>query len=153
MRLVPAVPNLSPRVVQAEKITIDGLVVKRHTHVGVSLSSYNRNRSIFERENEFVPERWMSTNGERLRLDLFKSFGDGPHRCVGMNLALLELTLVLARAFFRYDVSLASGWAVEEGIEAAGTGSPVFAFDAWAVASGRAGQIDSNCFIRRDQSD
>ncbi|KAJ5751534.1 cytochrome P450 monooxygenase [Penicillium nucicola] len=153
MRLVPAVSNLSPRVVHAEMTTIDGYFVRKNTHVGVSLSSYNRNRAIFERQDEFLPERWISADGERLKLDLFKSFGDGRRRCAGMNLALLELALVVARALFRYNVSLPSVCHLSGDLGGTGKGSHAFAFDAWIVASGRVGQIKSDCFVQRDQRD
>lgn len=149
MRLVPAVPNLSPRVVRAKMAEIDGCIVHKNTNVGVSLSSYNRNQAIFEKENEFQPERWLSLDGKQLSLEFFRSFGEGPRRCVGMNLALLELELVIARALFRYDLSSPPRGRSSESLRTADQGKHEFAFDAWAVASGRAGQVSPGSFMEK----
>ncbi|CAG8096391.1 unnamed protein product [Penicillium olsonii] len=151
MRLVPAVPNLSPRIVLAETAEIDGRVVPKNTNVGVSLSSYNQSPASFDRANEFRPERWISADGKQLNLKLFRSFGEGPRRCVGMHLALLELELVIARAVFRYDVLVPPEGLSNQKTQRAERAHHEFAFDAWAVASGRAGQISSDCFVKKDQ--
>ena len=149
MRLVPAVPNLSPRVVRSHELVIDGWHVPKETHVGVSLYSLNHDPKVFEGVEGFLPERWLSTDKQRLNLELFKSFGVGPRRCVGMNLALLELTLVVARTFFRYDVTSPPERVLPNGQNASAEEHRQFAFDAWAVASARSGQARTRCFLER----
>lgn len=155
MRLVPAVPNLSPQTVRSHELVVDGCHVPKETHVGVSLYSLNHDPKVFEAGEDFLPERWLSADKQKLNLEPFKSFGVGPRRCVGMNLALLELTLVVARTFFRYDVT-SSPWRVSHNGQNESTEEAEeaeehrqFAFDAWAVASARSGQVRTRCFLER----
>ncbi|KAJ5117730.1 hypothetical protein N7448_011362 [Penicillium atrosanguineum] len=149
MRLVPAVPNLSPRVVRSHELVIDGCHVPQKTHVGVSLYSLNRDPKVFEEAEDYLPERWLSTDGQRLNLELFKSFGVGPRACVGMNLALLELTLVVARTLFRYDVTSPPERVSPNGRSESEEDYCQFTFDAWAVAGARRSQVNTSCFVER----
>src|SRR4051794_3394673 len=65
----------------------------------------------FERPNEFIPERFMSsTHSKDFANDnraAFQPFGLGRHNCIGQALAYAEMRLILARLFFTFDVELA----------------------------------------------
>lgn len=47
----------------------------------------------------FRPQRWDPPGPERQRrgADQFLSFAAGPHRCVGVELVMTQLTVMLAR--------------------------------------------------------
>lgn len=46
----------------------------------------HRNASVFEDPNEFVPERWLGTDGRNLDRWLV-SFSRGPRSCLGLKYA------------------------------------------------------------------
>lgn len=51
----------------------------------------HRNASVFEDPNEFVPQRWLGTDGRSLDKWLV-SFSRGPRSCLGLKYAyVLEL--------------------------------------------------------------
>lgn len=107
MRLVPAVPNLSPRVVKAGGMEIGGKYIPPGTYVGTSLYTLMRNSRHFEDPDDFIPERWMSAcQSKILNLEAFEPFGIGPRSCIGRNLAELELKLTLARTLYNYDLKI-----------------------------------------------
>lgn len=134
MRLVPAVPNLSPRLVKAGGLTIGGLYIPPGTHVGTSLYTLMRNPRHFERPNNFMPGRWLSPCQSRLlNLEAFEPFGIGPRSCIGRNLAELELKMTLARTLYNYDLHLPSETSEEKLTD--------FKFHGWAVASASKNQI------------
>ncbi|KAJ6116161.1 hypothetical protein N7523_005572 [Penicillium sp. IBT 18751x] len=134
MRLVPAVTNLSPRLVRSGGMILAGTYVPHGTHVGGSLYTALRNKSHFEDPDAFDPERWIP-EGESKPTKLKDwpgsiPFGTGLHSCVGKSLAKLQLELTVARTVFKYDLTLL-GEACEDA---------VFPFNAWAVAKGKTAQ-------------
>jgi cytochrome P450 len=81
-----------------EDIEMAGATIKRGDLVVISESAANRDPSVFERPEEFDP-----TRSEKNHL----AFGHGPHKCLGMSLAKLELKTVLLSLFRRFpDVRL-----------------------------------------------
>ncbi|CEJ62899.1 hypothetical protein PMG11_11384 [Penicillium brasilianum] len=139
MRLVPAVPNLSPRVVNSGGLTIRGRYIPPGTIVGTSLYTLMRNSNYFDRADEFLPERWLSRGcrSQLLKLEGFEPFGTGLRSCVGMKLAELELKMTIARTLFKCDLRLCP--------ETARYDAPAgFSFKGWAVASGEKNQIGNS---------
>ncbi|KAL2823230.1 cytochrome P450 [Aspergillus cavernicola] len=122
MRLAPAVPNGSPRTVLDPGLTVNGEPLPPGTTVSTSLFALHRNESYFPVAEEFIPERWMSgpesgrggvstdesdsssCDSSNNRSKAFYPFGLGPRSCIGARLAWLELTLLLARTLYLFDV-------------------------------------------------
>jgi cytochrome P450 len=57
----------------------------------------------------FRPERWDPTNGQKIPQGAYFPFGLGPHMCIGMSFAQLETKLLLATILQRYTPHLAPG--------------------------------------------
>ncbi|KAJ5081335.1 hypothetical protein NUU61_009599 [Penicillium alfredii] len=140
MRLVPAVPNLSPRRVQAGGITVGGEYIPEGVNIGTSLYTLMRNEHYFQKPNEFWPERWFvdpeaGVTPESLALaqKVFCPFGMGPRSCVGWKLAWLELNVTLARTLFLYDMRLPLG---TDSFNKSTAARSDYDFQAWAIASG-----------------
>ncbi|KAE9195151.1 hypothetical protein PF002_g23408 [Phytophthora fragariae] len=55
---------------------------------------------------EYRPERWIGEDGHVLKVSPFKffSFLAGPHQCLGMRFALLEMQTVMAVLLSRFDI-------------------------------------------------
>lgn len=143
MRLVPAVPNLSPRLVKASGLVIGGKYVPPGTQVGTSLYTLMRSSRHFGCPNNFIPERWLSAcQSKLLNLEAFEPFGIGPRSCIGRNLAELEVKMTLARTLYNYDLQILPGKVVDERL-------PDFRFQAWAVASGSKNQLGSVYLVKK----
>jgi cytochrome P450 len=60
---------------------------------------------LFPEPRSFRPHRWL--NKDRTRLEKYlTSFGKGTRSCLGMNLARVEIFLVLACMFRVFDLEL-----------------------------------------------
>ena len=76
------------------------------------MTSYlqHRDLTLVPEPDAFRPERWLHGNGGGARKHPLAKyvvpFGKGPRQCLGMNLAMAELNLVLAHIFRRVDMEL-----------------------------------------------
>lgn len=82
-----------------EDIEIGGVTIRKGDLVIISDAAANRDPKMFDRPEEFDPTR------EDVR---HLSFGHGPHKCLGMTLARMELKSVFLSLFRRFpDARLA----------------------------------------------
>ena len=60
----------------------------------------------------FIPERWLDENDSRYKTNTtaFLPFSAGAASCVGKNLALLELRMVVAALVQKFDIKFAEGY-------------------------------------------
>lgn len=63
----------------------------------------HNNPALFPAPHAFQPERWLANPGLQTYL---VAFSRGPRSCLGINLAWLELRLVLAHTVRRFDLAL-----------------------------------------------
>lgn len=73
---------------------IDGVAIRRGDAVMLSYLSANRDETVFDQ-----PDRFDITRTPNRQL----SFGLGPHSCLGLNLARMEMRLLLAEMVQRLD--------------------------------------------------
>ena len=75
------------------------------TAISMSTIVMHSQPEIFPKPDAFIPERWLEGNdgGNKADRKLLLTFGKGPRMCLGQNLALAEITTVLAR---RFDLEL-----------------------------------------------
>jgi len=112
MRLYPPVPNLLARRA-AKADVVAGVRIPRGAMVAVTPWILHRHRGLWDDPERFDPERFLGeTAGARPRL-AYIPFGAGPRTCIGAQLALTEIMLVLARVAQRYRPRLAPGQTVE----------------------------------------
>ncbi|KAI1822543.1 vera protein [Xylaria intraflava] len=81
-----------------------------------------RNPSYWPRPDEFIPERWTVSDGDPLHPvnnNAWAPFSIGPRNCIGMELALIELRIVLALTARRFDIEEAwDEWDAQRGSKA-----------------------------------
>ena len=83
----------------AEDTEVGGCPVKKEDWLLLSFPSYNRDPEAFEQADEFVIDRARNRHS---------AFGLGIHRCLGSNLARLELTVAIEEWMERFpDFELA----------------------------------------------
>lgn len=109
LRLSPPVALSLPRVCPGA--VIDGHAVPQGTTVGVENFEMQRDSRYWEEPDEFRPERWAvgGEAEERFGADergAFQPFSTGPRACLGVNLAYLEMRVVLAKVVHAYDLEL-----------------------------------------------
>ncbi|KAJ6089055.1 hypothetical protein N7499_003902 [Penicillium canescens] len=65
-----------------------------------------RAEEFWPRATEFLPERWLAKEGERLhvRKNAWRPFEQGPRNCIGQELAQIELRAILALTAREMDI-------------------------------------------------
>jgi cytochrome P450 len=128
LRLCPTSPSDLDREVISD-MEIDGCFVRTGTHVGCSPWTISRNEDFYPDANVFRPERFIfdeqagvTTEDVARAQDSHFPFSLGPFNCVGKNLAMLELTVTIARTLYRMDVRALPGDTLGEGAPELGWG-------------------------------
>ncbi|CAE6439295.1 unnamed protein product [Rhizoctonia solani] len=104
LRIHSTVGTGLPRVVPpGKKITVAGHTFKAGSVISVPSYSTNRSRVWGNDAGEFRPERWLDDNAGSFN-KYFVPFSAGPRACVGRNLAYMDLMLISATLFRRYQV-------------------------------------------------
>ncbi|KIW74868.1 hypothetical protein Z517_11638 [Fonsecaea pedrosoi CBS 271.37] len=111
LRLKPPVPGGLPRITPPQGLQVDEVYIPGDTIVGVPVHTLQRDPRYFERPLEFVPERWEEMNADK---SPFFPFSKGAFGCVGKQLAMMELRMVLSRVAMGFDIAFADG---EDGVK------------------------------------
>jgi cytochrome P450 len=93
-----------------EDVTLGGTSIRRDTEIGVSPYTLHLNHRFFPDPRRFDPAR--DSAGALL------SFAVGTHRCLGEQLALVEMTAVLAAVAQRWTLELVPGQRIKAHISA-----------------------------------
>ena len=106
LRMYPGATLRQDRVAPDEELIYtypDGrtLPIPKGTAIGMCAPFINRHPSIYDRPNEFLPERYIKD--PKLSRWLF-SFSKGARQCIGINLAHEELKIFTAGIFRKYDL-------------------------------------------------
>ncbi|KAI0179440.1 cytochrome P450 [Hypoxylon sp. FL1284] len=102
LRIYPPGSQGFPRI--SPGATIDGHWVPKGAEVYTSAWTVTHDPDNFERPNAFVPERWLAAETRDNRA-ASQPFSLGPRSCMGRNLAYVEMSVILAKLLWRYDLS------------------------------------------------
>lgn len=118
MRLSPPAPSELERDVTAGGITIEGEFYPPGITVGVPHFSLDRNEAIYGDSYTYRPERWivshdidtLNTKEDVKRLkECFYPFSKGPGNCAGQAIAILQMTILIARTIWRAELRITPG--------------------------------------------
>ncbi|XP_072954480.1 cytochrome P450 86A1-like [Typha angustifolia] len=118
LRLYPSVPQDSKYVV-ADDVLPDGTFVPAGSTITYSIYSVGRMEEIWGKDClEFLPERWLSTDGDRFEPTKdayrFVAFNGGPRTCLGKDLAYLQMKSIASAVLLRHSLELVPGHKVQQ---------------------------------------
>lgn len=104
LRMYPPVAFGLQRV--SHGASVDGHWVPEGTLCSTQTWSVMRDKRYWKNPDDFRPERWLG--GETINREAFNPFSLGPRVCIGINLAYMEMHIILARLAWQYDWELVS---------------------------------------------
>jgi len=107
MRLMPPVWSIGR--VNREATEIMGYSFPEWSGIQICIYLAHRHPDIWERPNEFLPERWADPSIDEIPKYAYLPFGGGPRVCVGNSFATMEANLLLATMAQRYRMRLING--------------------------------------------
>lgn len=105
MRLYPTVVTFTTRLA-TESLKVDEWVIPQGTQVTYNTWLIHHNPEIWPEPYKFDPERFRE--GSTIHPCAFGPFGLGERKCIGYQLAMLELKMVLCDLLLRYRFKLKS---------------------------------------------
>jgi cytochrome P450 family 628 len=75
------------------------------------IHTIQRDPRYFKEPLKFMPERWLDENAEEWIRDkrAFMPFSTGTYKCIGNNLAMMEMRVVVSNLVRRFNVKPAEG--------------------------------------------
>jgi cytochrome P450 len=85
---------------KGRQLPTDGYLVWANTY------AIHRSADLWPEPNRFCPERWLVEEGDPLypRKGAFRPFEHGPRNCIGQELAILEMKLILVMTVREFEV-------------------------------------------------
>jgi cytochrome P450 len=105
MRLYPPAPMLTGRVAH-EPDEICGYPVAKGMEIAILPWVLHRHRTLWDDPDRFDPERFSRDNSATRPRFAYLPFGGGPRICIGAQLALTEVSLLVATLAQRYRLKL-----------------------------------------------
>jgi len=102
MRIYPPVWGL------ARKSTVDshfnGFRIPRNSYISVIIYAVHRHPEFWPNPERFDPDRFSPNNNGNRHSYAYLPFSAGPRACIGANMSMLEIQLILAQLLQRFDV-------------------------------------------------
>ncbi|CAG8952979.1 hypothetical protein HYFRA_00003168 [Hymenoscyphus fraxineus] len=103
LRLFPPGSQGFPRV--SPGFNLHGKFIPQGTEVYTSAWTVTHDSRYFKDPMDFKPERWIDPESQDIK-EASQPFSLGPRGCLGRNFAYMEMNLLLAKMFFKYDLEL-----------------------------------------------
>jgi cytochrome P450 len=96
LRLYPPVPMFSRTT--TEPLTVGSVTIPRGMDVSISPWLLHRDSTVWDRPDEFLPERWLGEDScsQRVHHFSYMPFAQGPRNCIGRMFALNEEKMLVA---------------------------------------------------------
>ncbi|KAM7155080.1 cytochrome P450 2U1 [Molossus nigricans] len=104
-RLTTVVPLAIPHMT-SEKTVLQGYTIPKGTVIIPNLWAVHRDPAIWEKPNDFNPNRFLDDQGELIKKETFIPFGIGKRVCMGEQLAKMELFLMFVSLMQSFTFAL-----------------------------------------------
>jgi unspecific monooxygenase len=110
------IPGLEPRVTPPGGCTLAGYPVPGNVRVSAMPHALHRNRDVFPEPEAWRPERWLKASETEMKemLRWFWAFGSGGRMCIGSNLAMQEMKLIVAAIYTNWRTVIVDDEGIEE---------------------------------------
>ena len=103
-----------PRVVDKPYL-VDNMVIPQGTIISCLPYSFHRTEGVFPEPDKFLPERWIINNEQdkwrvKHQEKYMMPFGKGVRMCLGMNLAMIEMKIAIAKLYWHYSSTIDETW-------------------------------------------
>lgn len=125
LRMTPGVGGILPREVLSGGIVVENTYFPAGVDIGVPIYALQHNEAYHPQPFEYIPERWLvneniktglgSSENVALAKSAFCPFSLGPRGCVGKGMAYKELSIILARMIYIFDMRISPGTIAGEG--------------------------------------
>jgi cytochrome P450 len=112
LRIQPPVAGGNPRLTPPEGLRLpNGTSIPGDSIVSIPILPLQRDPRYYVQPESYIPERWTDEGAAEFTLNkaAFMPFGGGHYICPGRGLAYIELRVMVAKVFSRFDVRLADG--------------------------------------------
>ncbi|PSS28479.1 hypothetical protein M430DRAFT_92974 [Amorphotheca resinae ATCC 22711] len=110
MRLHPGVGFPLERYVPKGGLVVGDVLLPEGTIVGMNAWVIHHDKTIYgEDADMFRPERWMDAESEKLRImeKCFLSFGAGTRTCIGKNISIMEMGMLVPQVLRNFEIEWA----------------------------------------------
>ena len=107
LRMLPPAAFGLPRT--SPGATVDGHFVPAGTTVHAQPWVLAHDARRWRNPYDWAPERWLPDGGYDDDREGFRPFSDGLRGCLGKNLAMLEMRVVLAKVVWHFDMEMERG--------------------------------------------
>ncbi|KAK8759666.1 hypothetical protein V5799_002698 [Amblyomma americanum] len=107
LRMYTTVPAFTSRLASCD-YRYESLLIPKGASVMACSHQVHHDSNVWERPEEFNPDRFSPEEKASRDPVAFQAYGIGPRNCVGMKLAQLQMTLILAKLVHRFRLHLGS---------------------------------------------
>ncbi|KIM93826.1 hypothetical protein OIDMADRAFT_61096 [Oidiodendron maius Zn] len=112
LRLFAPLPASEPRSL-SKATTVDGYLIPARTVVSISPYTLHRNPKVFKDPLKFNPDRWLDPSQDLAQMKkFFWAFSSGGRMCIGMHIAMAEMSTLLAALYRNYTTEPREGFDV-----------------------------------------
>ena len=104
LRLQPTAPLIALESKEEQTTLPGGYVVHRGNTLLILLSQFHRDPKVWERAEDFLPERMLNGGFENLPPDAWKPFGNGQRACIGRPFSWQESLLAIALILKHFNI-------------------------------------------------
>lgn len=113
-RVHTSIPGAEPRVVDKPYL-VENMVIPQGTIISCLPYSFHRTEGVFPEPDKFLPERWIINNEQdkwrvKQQEKYMMPFGKGVRMCLGMNLAMIEMKIAIAKLYWHYSSTIDETW-------------------------------------------
>jgi Cytochrome P450 len=116
LRLHAPIPGLEPRITPAGGCTLAGYAIPAQVRVSAMPYALHRNGHVFPDPESWKPERWLNASETEMKemLRWFWAFGSGGRMCIGSNLAMQEIKLIVTAIYTNWRTMIVDDEGIEE---------------------------------------